>query len=69
MAPDGQPPVDRRRVVLFMAALSVPFVGFGVWMLVVGAYGLAVGWFALLVIGAVVFTRLMFKALEARENR
>jgi len=32
-----------------MLVLSLPFVAFGVWMVVIGAYGLAAVWFVLLV--------------------
>jgi len=58
----------RGRVVLFMVVLSLPFVAFGVWMVVIGAYGLAAAWFVLLVAGTAVFIRLMLRALAERER-
>jgi hypothetical protein len=58
----------RGRVVLFMLVLSLPFVAFGVWMVVIGAYGLAAAWFVLLVVGTAVFVRLMLRALAEKER-
>jgi hypothetical protein len=48
--------------------LSLPFVAFGVWMVVIGAYGLAAAWFVLLVVGTAVFVRLMLRALAEKER-
>jgi hypothetical protein len=58
----------RGRVVLFMLVLSLPFVAFGVWMVVIGAYGLAAAWFVLIVVGTAVFIRLMLRALAEKER-
>ncbi len=67
MAGDGAVLGDGRgRVVLFMLVLSLPFAAFGVWMLAIGAYGLAAAWFVLLVAGTAVFIRLMLRALAER---
>lgn len=69
MAGDGAVLGDGRgRVVLFMLVLSLPFVAFGVWMVVIGAYGLAAAWFVLLVVGTAVFVRLMLRALAEKER-
>jgi hypothetical protein len=57
-----------RRVVMFMLVVSLPFVAFGVWMVVIGAYGLAAAWFVSLVAGTAVFIRLMLRALASKER-
>lgn len=58
-----------RRVVLFMLVLSVPSVAFGLWMVAIGAYGLAATWFILVVAATVGFLRLMLRALAEKDGR
>lgn len=54
----------RRRLWLFFGILSLLPISFGVWLLVIGAYGLAVSWFLIVALGMAVFALLMIKELD-----
>lgn len=59
---------DRRRLAVLFAALGLPTILFGAWMVAIGADGLALGWFLLMTVGAVIFGRLMLGALALKER-